>query len=565
MADLDIFIEQAEYIPLHSFEKWTIKHHDESMIIKKLSQGGAKLITGPRGSGKTTLMLKTYNRLCEEKSSSAFPVYVNFKSSLKLEPLYKESANATYWFNQWLLFKVVEGIHSTIEQIHIIPNATILPSKAKVQKIISLLEMGRSDLLDESEDQLTLFDIEQIIGGMLNISEKKRCVLLLDDAAHAFSSEQQQDFFEFFRKIKTKSISPKAAIYPGVTNYSSSFHVGHDAEEIDVWTKPSSSGYLDFMTSILDSRLPKEIFQEIRRDKALLELVCFASYGIPRSLLNIISILYKDDEDLDSGGSQIDFTSKNVIKAIKKCFDDTYQIYDSLRLKLPIYEQFIDVGTGFFEKCIVLLKKFNKSGEFDKQSSIIGIKRPVSSELSKVIGFFQYAGLLLPVGLSSRGGKGVYELYELHYSALINRNVFFSRQTISAADYVTAFKNRPNHHYPRHTTEGLMEADNVSSLFVLSLPPCHVCKTPRISNEAKFCASCGAKLNDVSVFESIINQEIDKLPITERRASSIRENSRIRFIKDILMDHDNSELRSVPMIGPAWSRKIRSYAEEYIA
>ena len=69
----------------------------------------------------------------------------------------------------------------------------------------------------------------------------------------------------------------------------------------------------------------------------------------------------------------------------------------------------------------------------------------------------------------------------------------------------------------------------------------------------------------MSVFESIINQEIDKLPITERRASSIRENSRIRFIKDILMDHDNSELRSVPMIGPAWSRKIRSYAEEYIA
>jgi hypothetical protein len=34
---------------------------------------------------------------------AALPVYVNFKASLKLEPLYRVNANAVYWFNQWLL------------------------------------------------------------------------------------------------------------------------------------------------------------------------------------------------------------------------------------------------------------------------------------------------------------------------------------------------------------------------------------------------------------------------------------------------------------------------------
>lgn len=564
MIDPDLFIEQAEYIPTSSFERWTIKHHDEATILKKLSQGGAKLITGPRGCGKTTLMLKTYYMLCEDEKATSLPVYVNFKSSLKLEPLYKNNANAAYWFNQWLLFKVIQGLYKAVQDTKLNISVFTL-SNSHVDKIISLLEMGRVDLLNEQEDQLTVYVVEQLINKLLEKSKKVRCVLLLDDAAHAFSSEQQQDFFEFFRQIKTKSISPKAAIYPGVTTYSSSFHVGHDAEEIDVWLKPSSPGYLEFMNSILESRLPNDIFKQLNKEKILLDLICFASFGVPRALLNMVAMLYKFDEVNNDEPEKFDFNSQNVIRAIKKNYDSTYQIYDSLRVKLPMYRNFIDVGSTFFENSLLIIKDFNKGGNFDKQSSIIAIKRPLSSELSKVIGFFQYAGLVLPQGLSSRGVKGVYELYELHYAALIDRNVFFSKRAISSADYVAALNSRPNHYYPRPSISSLLGTEDVSSLFVLSLPPCEVCKTPRISDEAKFCANCGSKLKDISVFDSILNQDIENLPITLKRAHTIRENSRIRIIKDILMDTDNSELRKVPMIGSFWASRIRSYAEEYIA
>ena len=92
MIDHDLYVEQAEYIDDKSFQKWNIQHPDEKLIINKLSQGGAKLIVGPRGCGKTTLMLKAYNKLCSSSNSKTFAIYVNFKSSLKLEPFYNKDS-----------------------------------------------------------------------------------------------------------------------------------------------------------------------------------------------------------------------------------------------------------------------------------------------------------------------------------------------------------------------------------------------------------------------------------------------------------------------------------------
>lgn len=288
MNDLDIFTEQAEYISESSFEKWTVSYQEEEKTLKKLIQGGAKLIIGPRGCGKTTMMLRAFHKsLQNTRSSAVLPIYVNFKSSLKLEPLYRNNTNAAYWFNQWLLYKVIQGLHVTFSEVK--KESVLLSfSSSQINKNLNLLEMGRVELFDDVEDQITITDIKKMISSSLKETSKARCILLLDDAGHAFSSEQQHDFFEFFREVKTKLISPKAALYPGVTSYSSSFHVGHDAEEIDVWIKPQSSNYLKFMHSLLYSRLPKDIYKKLIQDEALLNIICFSSYGIPRTLLNII-------------------------------------------------------------------------------------------------------------------------------------------------------------------------------------------------------------------------------------------------------------------------------------
>ena len=560
MIDSEVFTEQAEYLSGSSFKKWTISHQNENDTLRKLTQAGAKLITGPRGCGKTTLMLKAYNKLTKKSSNGAFPVYVNFKSSLKLEPLYKRNSNAAYWFNQWILLKVISGIYDSLTEFKV--NESIFKiSKDQIIKNIQLLEMGRTDLLSDSEDQITISEVHLIADKICSLTSKSRFILLLDDAGHAFSTEQQKDFFEFFRQIKSKNLSPKAAVYPGVINYSSSFHVGHDAEEIDVWVKPNNDGYLDFMHALLKSRFEENVYNSLIKNINLLNLMCFAAYGIPRSLLNMISSLCIEEDNQII----IKLTQKNVLREIKASFNSTYSIYDSLKIKLPMYRNFIDTGSEFYEQVLKITKEFNKDSSAIRQSSIIAISRPISSELEKVIGFFQYAGLLSPKGISNRGGKGVYELYEIHYASIIDRNIFFSNKAISTEKYIEAFTNRPNHHYPRHSEGSLLDQENYNEIFALALPPCEVCKTPRISDSAKFCMECGAKLKDASIFEDIVNQPIESLPITQTRADSIKHNSKIRKIKDILMDHDNKELRKVNMIGPAWANKIRGYAEEFIA
>lgn len=561
MLNSEIFTEQAEYLSSQFFQEWSTNIHDEATIIKKLSQGGAKLITGPRGCGKTTLLLKVYNKLIKDSSSLTLPVYVNFKSSLKLEPLYRNNTNAAYWFNQWLLQKVILGLYNSIGQLNGQSNEFQLAMQA-AERIISNLEMGRVD--SEKNNELTIIDLLTTISGYLEKTGKTRCVLLLDDAGHAFSPEQQHDFFEFFREVKTKNVSPKAAVYPGVTSYSSSFHIGHDAEEIDVWVKPSSAGYIEFMHSLLRTRLGDEVFQQLLKNQTLLDLMCYSAYGIPRSLLNMIAEFNKED-DVDVSEFKLKLNGKTALASIKNNFDRTYHIYDTLRIKLPMYSIFVDRGADIFEKCLTITKEFNKNSSALRQSSCIAIKRPISAELSKVIGFFQYAGLVSSQGISSRGGKGVYEVYELHFSAIIERNVFFSSRGISPENYSTAFKNRPNHHYPRHTEASILGSLGGSQMFSLALPPCPNCNTPRLSEESKFCANCGVKLKDASIFENIVSQGIEQLPITPRRAQTIKSNSRISTIKDILMDTDNRQLFKVPMIGPFWAKKIKTYAEEFIA
>lgn len=559
--DLAVFVEQAEYLQPEDFQKWVVAHPQEDAIIKKLISPGAKLITGPRGCGKTTILLKSQGAA---SNKSVLAPYVNFKTSLKLEPLYKKKVNAPFWFLQWMILKVYDGIFEVAE-ISSLNCKTLSMTREEVKKNIRLIESGIIEQIHESAT-LNLDDLQNDIENVLSSNSLTRCVLLLDDAAHAFSPEQQEDFFDFFRKIKSRLISPKAAIYPGVTSFSPSFHVGHDAEEISVWLNPSKENYVSFMESLLKKRLPEEIFEKLNKNSTLLGVIIYAANGMPRYLLNMVNIITCGDENDNTGYLEnIKFDRAITLKAIEKSYNSTFAIYSSLMNKLPIYKDFVERGGGFFDELISILKNFNKGGDVEKQTSIVGIKKVIEPEVVKVLGFLEYAGLITPVGDSKRGDKGVYELFSLNNSAIIDRNVFFSARSINLGNYLAAFESNPGQTFPRVTTETIFHTKNISDLFELSLPPCQKCTTPRINADAKFCINCGAELTSVSVFDEIVNQDIDVLPLTARRVAAIKKHSKIRKIKDILMDHDRKQLRSVPMIGEIWATRIATYAEEQIA
>ncbi|MDM8561152.1 hypothetical protein [Candidatus Parabeggiatoa sp. HSG14] len=563
----NIFIEQAEYIDETAFLKWSTEQPDENTIIRKLSQGGAKLITGPRGCGKTTLMLKTFHKLRADSKATSLPIYVNFKTSLQLEPLYKEgNVNAIFWFKQWLLFKVYQGLFHILKEVKKTPLSALKFDKEFIDRVINQLELGRiNKLIDEEDYLLTISSLEEDIKKVLLSLGKTRCVLLLDDAAHAFSPEQQRDFFDFFRQIKSRIISPKAAIYPGVTIYSASFHVGHDAEEIDVWIKPDSPNYLDFMFEVLERRLPNEVYKALLANEPLLQLVCYAAFGIPRALLNMTRSFYKKKSASNTGEFEVNFSRARASQAIKSSFDNTFSVYSSLRIQLPIYEHFILIGEQLFNAMINKAKEYNKNNDVNTQSISIGIKYPLPAEMLKVLGFFQYVGILLPKGKINMGNAGIYEIYVIHYAALILRNVLFGKSAVSTTDLSKALREYSPRHYPKITANSLIGTDDLLSVFKLALPPCQQCGTPRINEHAKFCANCGVILKTGSIFGEIVKHDIEKLRLTKTRVQTIKKNSHIRTIKDILMDHENRELRGIPGIGDIRAKRIRSLAEEYIS
>ena len=68
------FIEQAEYIDTESFAELTIEHPKEESILRKLMGGGAKLLIGPRGCGKSTLMLKAFHKMLNTSGLQVLPV-----------------------------------------------------------------------------------------------------------------------------------------------------------------------------------------------------------------------------------------------------------------------------------------------------------------------------------------------------------------------------------------------------------------------------------------------------------------------------------------------------------
>lgn len=528
-----------------------------------MTQSGAKLLTGPRGCGKTTLMLKAYNKLSKKGVSGAFPIYVNFKSSLKLEPVYKSKANGGFWFSQWMYLKIYEGIYSSFSDLGYSDQLDIKVKLDTAKKILGLLELGEITKAEKEKIELTTYDLEEDINFVMSLTGKQRCVLLLDDAAHAFSPEQQHDFFEFFRKIKNRRISPKAAIYPGVTNFPPTFNVGHDAEEINAWVNPEGENYMWFMTTMLSRRLPQEVYERLTKEDSLLTIMCYSAFGIPRILLNMVRSFYSEEEADNSINYQISFNRTKLMAQVKESNKRALSVYASLEKKLPTYINYVEEGNIVIGKIVELIKVYNKDKKLDRKSISIAIKKELSSDLKKILGFFQYAGLASHKGQVSRGEKGVFEIYIINLAALVDNNAILATKATKTDDIATALKGRNAHEFTRTKSDYLVPENDEP--LKLKMPACQNCGEERSSDEARFCSNCGSPLKNASIYEDLVNESIDVLPLTSARINSIKSKSGIKLVRDILHDIGHKEIRTVPQIGSFWATKIYHLAEEYIS
>src|SRR6185312_16200722 len=125
------------------------------------------------------------------------------------------------------------------------------------RSVIQRLENG--DAPEVFEQTLAPSQLVELLELWADRAGLRRCVLLMDDAAHAFSPEQQREFFEVFRELRSRRVSGKAAVYPGITSYSPHFQVGHEAEILEAWYQPEEVGYLESMRGLVKKRLPADL------------------------------------------------------------------------------------------------------------------------------------------------------------------------------------------------------------------------------------------------------------------------------------------------------------------
>jgi ABC-type lipoprotein export system ATPase subunit len=551
-----IFEERAEHLSRSDFATWTLLSRRERQTVKKLVGPGAKLLTGPRGSGKSTLLRAAYFESAE--SSDVLPVYVNYATSLALEPLFHRHANALQIFRQWLLAKIVVAAEVSFEEIDRRPPAELTELAVKAQSLIHDLGAGQdpSDHLPSFAPGTLLAQLER----WASVASRRRVVLLLDDAAHAFSNHQQREFFEVFRELRSRRVSAKAAVYPGITSYSPYMHVGNEAELVEAWSQPSDDAYLKSMRELVSRRLPNEMLDLLEDRDEILDYLALASFGLPRGFLVMVSQVLSVDEETAARPP----TRRDAEQAVAAHAQTVRDIFSALAVKMPRYKRFVETGQDLERAMSMALAQFNRNRPASSKAVMVGIAQPLEPELEKILGMLEYAGIVRKVDSVSRGEKGVFERYELHYALVTDANALSLGRSPSLAGIVGALTTRDAHAFARRNGTSLLGED-FALRCTLDLAPCQFCGTERISEDAQFCMKCGRSLSDASIYEELLKASIDALPLTVNKLAGLKEHTTIRTVSDILLDEESRQIRSVPYVGPVWAERIHRYAEEFVS
>jgi hypothetical protein len=182
------FEVRAENLSSSELQAWTVLSEGEKQVVRKLMGPGAKLISGPRGSGKSTLLRLAYFDLLSTRA--ALPVYVNFSKALALEPLFHTHADALKLFRLWVLSKIVDGAGDTFATWHVDLSPLTKNLLPRCRAYIADLETGKPPQSDAL--QLAPSGLAELLSQLAQTVGASRTVLLLDDAAHAFSVKQQR-------------------------------------------------------------------------------------------------------------------------------------------------------------------------------------------------------------------------------------------------------------------------------------------------------------------------------------------------------------------------------------
>lgn len=560
LTDQKEFEERADYSDPEDLKKWNVDNEYFHAIQNKLIQKGAKLIVGPRGTGKTHQMRLAYDK-CLKNKRYPLAFYTSFSKYYHLEPFLFKSPNAKKIFHTWVLGKIILSCYKLVDEGKysdiVLDDEYDFLNKKSLEEFVSQAEKGTAlSQYDELITKLTINSVIKTIESLAIKLKRKKVVLLLDDAALSLTPDYMIEFFDIFRSLKTVRISPKASVYPG-TSSGPRLHIGHDVESFQSWIDIETDYYSAFMDDIIEKR---SLTVKTAIPKDVIELFKYASFGIPRFFLNLLRRFLQDS------GKSTQQKFNNVISEQVKLIKGEYL---SLYQKMPQYKSIIETGFYLFETIVDDIAKANKNLQNEKQI-FIGIEDEQNISFERMMRFLIEAGLLYDKETVSHGENRKYHRYIPHFAFLMQKRAFSSGKRGFDSGSIIEFINRKQSKHPVRRSFGkLLSAEQIENM-KLDLPPCSNCGAPRLTEEQKFCHNCGHELVDKSAFEECMKLTVDDLPISDWQKKKIKEESNLKTVSDFLtMPDPGTELRKPHGIGPVRSEqifnKVQQLVEEFLS
>ncbi len=566
VEELTSFLEErADYLEENELLACTVQDGDfYKSIYTALISRGTKLIVGPRGCGKTHLMRYAWTK-CKGDESLPLAIYVSFNKYFRLEPLLKSKPNAIALFNTWVLAKILIAAHEVacdIEDDQELDLSSILFAKKQdLESIVERLEQSLSPTSDLEflVEKISVSGVTSALHSLTDWLERKRIVILLDDAAITLTPEYLYEFFDIVRTLKTSRISPKASVYPGTTEYGPKFHVAHEAESVDAWLSIEAENYTLVLGAIAQKRFNE--YDKVPDD--ISQLLKYAAFGIPRAYLMMLREYHSDN----SRSSQQKFN-----KLIEKYTSVRLSEYRSLVSKLPRLESIIDTGEAALNKIVELIKDANSPAKKTIQKQIIvGIEEEENPLFNRMISLLVEVGLLLKLPNVSHGEDRSYERYIPHLALLIRSRVFSQGLHGFSPQHVIDFIGRKNVKHPVRRSSKTLLGEELLQKLQLTLPPCRKCNAIRLTDTQRFCHQCGSLLVDESTFNKCMALELSNLPrLTSWQSKVITGLDGAKTVGDILsMQDPGTELRKLRRVGRKTADKIISnvllYVDEFLS
>jgi hypothetical protein len=544
------FEERADQLSLEDIEETLSDGQIFRSARRKLLSKGAKLLVGPRGTGKTHLMRYTYLHAMKDQAAP-LAAYANFNRYLSLEPLLKRSPDALSRFHSWVIgrllisaFDLVTDMraHSSGSGVPMLGQSAHLLDEEKIRSFVALLERGGGrDEYDEFGSLLTVDHVIELFAQLAKRYGRSRVVLLLDDAALSLADDYLVAFFAIYRLLKTDFISPKASVYPGSTQYGPTFHASHEAQEVELWLSVDDPEYLGIMQDIGNRRLAS-LTASIPQET--LDHYKYVAFGSPRAYLRMI----REHREVSSGSAQ-----SRVNRIVERHVELVGTEYDSLGIKLKQFSSVIRTGREFLD--LLVQHMVRSQDEFGLERNIVlGLQQAADrSPLSeRMLRFLVEVGILYPLNSPVSHGKNRrYDRYLVHLGFLQVAGAFRSGRGSSPRD-LPLYMQRPAAKHPVRGQLSTFLSETQIAHLVLDLPPCERCKSSRINESQRFCHNCGEQLVVASLFEDCMKLPLEDVPgISAALIARVISDTKLRTVGHVYSSQSpGADLQRASYIGP---------------